>query len=269
MAERKALREQVQKGLAQLAADGRSHHHPVEPEARRMQVSGRNRFAYNAQAVADEQEGIIVACEVVREETDVKQLVPMIEQAQQNLGPQAKAAETATLADSGYGSGADLQAASQEGHSVIAPPLEGNRAQNKAYASHQFSYDEQAQTVTCPKGQRLDYEGQTTKRGQLVQRYRCHCTDCPVRKECTRDPKGRQVEVWPHWAVVQEMRARLKQPEVAAKYAKRSSIIEPRFAQLKELDGFRRWTLWGLEGVRSQWAMLCATLNLRVLYRIW
>ena len=45
--------------------------------------------------------------------------------------------------------------------------------------------------------------------------------------------------------------------------------IEPRFAQLKQHDGFRRWTVGGLEGVRTQWALLCATLNLRILYKRW
>src|SRR6187549_2994588 len=35
MAQRQALREQIQQGLAQLALDGRNHYHPVEPEARR------------------------------------------------------------------------------------------------------------------------------------------------------------------------------------------------------------------------------------------
>jgi transposase len=37
----------------------------------------------------------------------------------------------------------------------------------------------------------------------------------------------------------------------------------------KQHDGFRRWTVWGLEGVRTQWALICATLNLRVLYQRW
>src|SRR5580698_8584493 len=69
LAERQALREQVKTGLAQLAADGRKHYHPVEPEARRMKVGDTNRFAYNAQAIADEKENVIVACEVNRQET--------------------------------------------------------------------------------------------------------------------------------------------------------------------------------------------------------
>jgi len=61
----------------------------------------------------------------------------------------------------------------------------------------------------------------------------------------------------------------LRRPGPAAQFAQRGRIIERRFAQLKQHDGFRRWTVWGLDGVRTQWALLCATLNLRVLYRRW
>jgi transposase len=109
LAQRQALREQIKKGLAQLQADQRNHYHPVEPEARRMKVGDTNRYAYNAQAIADEKEKIIVACEATRQENDVGQLVPMIGQARENLG--AAAAQSLAVADTGYGSGADLQAA--------------------------------------------------------------------------------------------------------------------------------------------------------------
>ncbi len=52
LAQRQALRQEIQKGLAQLEADGRQHYHPVEPDARRMKLgNGTNRYAYNAQAV--------------------------------------------------------------------------------------------------------------------------------------------------------------------------------------------------------------------------
>lgn len=267
LAQRQALREQVRKGLAQLEADGREHYHPVEPEARRMKVGSSTRYAYNAQAVVDAQEGIVVACEVVRQETDGGQLTPMIEAAQQNLGVAAQAATT--LADAGYGAGADLQAAAAQGLSVLVPPAEGTPAKDNPYAAQHFHYDPIEQTVTCPRGQRLAHEGQTTKHGVQVQRYRCRCRDCPVQKQCTRDPKGRQIEVRPHTAVVQEMRQRLAQPAQASRYGQRSQIVERVFGQIKAHDGFRRWTVWGLEQARTQWAVLCTTLNLRVLYKRW
>jgi transposase len=267
LADRQALRQQIQQGLAQLQADGRNHYHPAEPEARRMKVGDTNRYAYNAQAVADEKEGIIVACDASRQETDTGQLVPMIEQARDHLG--VAASDTLTVADTGYGAGQDLQAAAARQMNVLAPPPAGKSAQDNPYAAHHFTYDPARHTVTCPQARTLDHEGHTTKNAQRVERFRCHHKDCPVRAHCTRDPKGRQIEVWPHHPHVQAMRERLRQGTLQAQWQRRSEIIEPRFAQLKQHDGFRRWTVWGLEGVRTQWSLLCATLNLRVLYKRW
>ena len=191
----------------------------------------------------------------------------MIQAARQNLGVAAQ--RTTTLADTGYGAGADLQVAATQGFSVLVPPAEGKPAHDNPYAAQHFRYDPIPQSVTCPRGQRLAREGHTTKQGVPVERYRCRCADCPVRGECTQDPKGRQIEVWPHTAVVQAMRQRLQQPGPASQFAQRCHIIEPVFGQIKQHDGFRRWTVWGLEKVRTQWALLCMTLNLRVLYRRW
>lgn len=265
LAERKALREEIKAGLAQLQADGRGHYHRAEPEARRMKVGDTNRYAYNAQAIGDQKEGVIVACEATRQETDVGQLAPMIEQAAENLGVTTS---PTTVADTGYGSGADLQAAADKQMDVLAPP-QGKAVADNPYAALHFHYDPLGHTVTCPQRRQLDHEGQTTKRGQVVQRFRCHHRDCPMRAQCTTDPKGRQIEVWPHHLQVRAMRARLQQPVAQAQYQCRSQIIERRFAQLKQHDGFRRWTFWGLEGVKTQWSLLCATLNLRVLYKYW
>jgi len=267
LTQRHALRDQIKTGLAQLAADGRQHYQPGEPEARRMKVGSTNRYAYNAQAVADAQEGIIVACAATRQETDAGQLVPLTQQARTNLG--VAATQTVTVADTGYGAGADLQAAAAAGLAVLVPPAEGAPAKANPYAAQHFHYEPSGPTVTCPQGRTLDYEGHTTKRGVRVERYRCHCRDCPVRAQCTQDPKGRQFEVWPHTVAVQAMRARLQIPAVAARWRQRGEIIERRFAQLKQHDGFRRWTVGGLAAVQTQWALLCATLNLRVLYPRW
>lgn len=267
LAQRIALREQIKTGLAQLAADDRKSYHPVEPEARRMKLSNDNRYAYNAQAVVDAQEGVIVACEVTRQENDRGQLVPMIQQAGQNVGVAAQ--HTVTLADAGYGAGADLQRAADHGLEVLVPPAEGTPAKDNRYATQHFHYEPSTQSVTCPQDRRLDYEGHTFKDGVQVQRFRCHHRDCPVRTQCTKDPKGRQIEVRPHTPVVQAMRQRLAEPAIRAQWRRRGEMIEPRFGQIKQHDGFRRWTVWGLESVKTQWSLLCATLNMRTLYRRW
>lgn len=265
LAQRQALRQEIKKGLAQLAADSRAHYHPVEPQARVMKVGPLHRPAYNAQAVVDAQEGIVVACDVTRQETDLGQLTPMLQQAKDNLG--VAAADTLTLADSGYGAGADLQAAAEKQMKVLAPPLEGKPAHDNPYATQHFDFDPEEHTVLCPRGVLLDHEGHSWEGGMRIERFRCHCTDCPVRAACTRDPKGRRIEVRPHTTVVQTMRQRLKEQQ--ALWSRRSEIIEGRFGQIKQGEGLRRWTVWGLEAVKTQWALLCATLNLRVLWRRW
>jgi transposase len=267
LAERQALREEINKGLAQLQSDGRQHYHPAEPEARRMKLGDVNRYAYNAQAVADAQEGVIVACEVSRQENDGGQLRPMIQQTRENIGPEAS--ETLTVADTGYGSGADLQAAAEQQMNVLVPPQEGSSAPHHLYAARHFTYDPVAHTVTCPQGRTLDHTGGTAKKGSYAQRFRCHHQDCPVRSQCTGDSQGRLIEVWPHTATVQAMRLRLQTATGQALHAQRREIIERRFAQIKQHDGFWRWTMWGLERAQTQWAILCATLNLRVLYQKW
>ena len=65
------------------------------------------------------------------------------------------------------------------------------------------------------------------------------------------------------------MRARLQEPGPRSQWQQRREIIERRFGQIKQHDGFRRWTVGGLENVRTQWSVLCATLNLRILWRRW
>jgi len=267
LAQRQALREQIKAGLAQLQADQRGHYHPVEPEARVMKCGDTHRFAYNAQAVVDAQDKILVACEVSRQETDRGQLVPMVTQAQQNLG--VAAAHPTTLADTGYGAGADLQAAAEQQLSVLVSPVEGKPARNNPYATQHFQYDPLNRTVKCPRGVSLQHEGHTHQGEQRIERYRCQVADCPVRAQCTRDPKGRRIEVRPHTAVVQAMRAKLKSPGGRALYKQRAALIESRFGQIKQHEGFRRWTVWGLEAVRTQWALVCASWNLRVLWQRW
>jgi transposase len=50
-------------------------------------------------------------------------------------------------------------------------------------------------------------------------------------------------------------------------YSKRKQIIEPVFGQIKEVRGFRRFLLRGLENVSGEWDLICLTHNLLKLFR--
>lgn len=64
---------------------------------------------------------------------------------------------------------------------------------------------------------------------------------------------------------------RAKREDVANKrlLSQRKMIIEPVFAWIKCHMGFTRWTVYGLERVRAQWLLICATINLNKVYKRW
>jgi hypothetical protein len=59
------------------------------------------------------------------------------------------------------------------------------------------------------------------------------------------------------------MKHRLKTPEGKAFYAKRKTTVEPVFGIIKEVMGFRRFLLRGLEAVKGEWRLVCLAFNLK------
>ena len=68
-------------------------------------------------------------------------------------------------------------------------------------------------------------------------------------------------------AVSEQMRAKLQTAAGRAIYARRKTLPEPVFGQIKEARGFRRFWLRGVRNVRAEWAMICLTHNLLKLFR--
>jgi hypothetical protein len=65
----------------------------------------------------------------------------------------------------------------------------------------------------------------------------------------------------------QAMQHKLRTEAGHAVYKKRKAIVEPVFGQIKEQRGFRRFSLRGLDKVRAEWKLVCATANLLKLFR--
>jgi hypothetical protein len=38
---------------------------------------------------------------------------------------------------------------------------------------------------------------------------------------------------------------------------------------IKQVEGFRRWTVRGLEAVKTQWALICTAFNLKKMHKAW
>lgn len=265
-------KDKIQKALVEVTKSDVKRVHHCEPEARLMKNRRTVDLSYNAQAVADQQSGIVVAAEVVNEGSDNGQLVPMLDLVKENLG--AVAGEN--LADGGYFSGSQIGLAEKRGYEVLLnPPSSETTAQSSkgtVYHTKEFVYDEARDCCMCPHGEELPYLI-TKVRGKnknefRVYRCRKHRT-CPYRAECTKSKQGREVEISVHYKALERQRAKTEEPANERLLSQRKAVIEPVFAWIKRQLGFERWTVTGLEKVRAQWNLICTTINLKKLYNQW
>jgi hypothetical protein len=63
------------------------------------------------------------------------------------------------------------------------------------------------------------------------------------------------------------MSHKLRTEDGRSVYKMRKAIVEPVFGQIEERHGFRRFSLRGLDNVRSEWKLVCLTANLLKLFR--
>ena len=76
-------------------------------------------------------------------------------------------------------------------------------------------------------------------------------------------PRGRPPD---DLTVKEKMARKLRTQKGRATYAKRKSIVEPVFGQIKHARGFVRFSLRGLDKMRGEWALMCLTHNLLKLF---
>ena len=63
------------------------------------------------------------------------------------------------------------------------------------------------------------------------------------------------------------MRTKRQTEAGRAVYARRKTIPEPVFGQIKQARGFRRFWLRGIRKVQAEWALICLTHNVLKLFR--
>src|SRR5438874_1887382 len=72
----------------------------------------------------------------------------------------------------------------------------------------------------------------------------------------------------PAHLATQRMADRLTSDAGRARYRRRKAIVEPVIGWIKEVLGFRRFSLRGLANARGEWNVVCLALNLKRLHRI-
>jgi hypothetical protein len=64
------------------------------------------------------------------------------------------------------------------------------------------------------------------------------------------------------------MGQKLKTPEGKEIYGKRKMTIEPIFGIIKEVMGFRQFSLRGKEAANGEWTIVCLAYNLKRLFKL-
>jgi hypothetical protein len=259
-------KQELTRALDHLKEHGTQHLHPNEVEARVMRTHEGSKLAYNAQIVVDHDSDLIVAMGVSGDETDHEQLVPMIEQVRETCGRTAEQ----TVADKGYASGAQFDEAQRRHLPVIVDvQIESKKG---PYAKSNFTYDADRDVYVCPRGEVLPFQMSTkpTTDGRPPRHvYRCHNAACPARAECTQDKKGRTIKRLDTEEAFNRQVASQSTPEKKVLLGLRKEIVEHVFGIAKTIDGFRRFTAFGIQAATAQWALACLAINMRKLVAFW
>ena len=70
------------------------------------------------------------------------------------------------------------------------------------------------------------------------------------------------------FSIKEQMAYRLKTEEGRALYKLRKQTVEPVFGIIKEVIGFRRFSMRGLEKVNLEWTLVCLSYNLKKLFKL-
>jgi transposase len=230
----KAVRKQMEEsGRATVAA--------TDPESRVMPVDGRKRPAFNAQAVVDGACQVIIAAEVVSDETDNHQFAPMLKQAIENVGEAPKK----TVADTGFWSQDSLQFAKDH-----LPDTYIRESDQYKDVHAGFTYNAEQDTYTAEDSRVLKFWTEREDGGRHYRIYRA------------RGKPKKEIWVRQDGELTLAMREKMATPEGQEIYNRRRAIIEPVFGHMKVAYGLRRLLLRGLSGASIEFHLACIAHNM-------
>jgi len=162
---------------------------------------------------------------------------------------------TEVLGDSAYGTGDLLDKINKNGWQATIKPHPLRPAVEGGFTLDDFTYDEQAGTLTCPNQvtRRLSKKRTATFGGV--------CAGCPLRERCTTSARGRKIVLGTHEGVRRDHRARAKQPEFQQIYRAKRPLVERSIAWLTR--GNRRLRYRGVAKNNAWLHHRVAALNLR------
>jgi len=235
-----------------------------------LNSDGGYNMNYNAQIAVDSTNQIIVSYDVVSKENDYHEFIPIYEQSINNT----KMIPDEVSADAGYSSGETYNYVRDNEIDAYIPDGKLNKELDKKtgeekifkYDRRNFKYDEAKNEYYCPEEKSLKFKHNSKRNGIKFKIYEgSKCSQCNNRRLCISKPgaKNRQIQIYENDEKKLEIRNKLKSNEGMSKYLKRLSTVEPVFAHIKGIMGFRQFLLRGREKVKTEFSLICMAHNIK------
>ena len=256
--------EQLKQIQQQLDDQDKEKLNATDADAVFMKTTGGIKTSYNAQASVDEDVQVIVAADVTNEPNDKEQLLPMIEQTEQNTD----ACIDIVTADCGYSTANNLEKLESLNIDAYIPDdTYQSRSRGKEvspFDKDNFIYDQTTDVFTCPEGKIVKFWHTRHYENGDYRVYRCvECSSCQHFGQCTKSKTGRSI--WRRLVDknIKQMRSKLDSESGKAIYAKRKHIVEPVFGHIKAVIGFTGFHLRGLKKVKAEFKLVAIAHNLK------
>ena len=242
---------------------------------------------YNAQALVDSKQQVIVHGEAIGKGLDNDNLAPVVDGAKKNLERIGKGSDyfegKILTADSSYHSVTNIAKCNEEKLDAYIPDNKfrnrdkrfatrvGYRPRSKKFTFADFKYDRDKNQYICPHGKRLKPLGKTGRhKGKLLKRHVSNETDCrrcDLRVRClqNKEAKRRHFTYYVDASgknISQAMVQKIETPKGRKIYPQRIGIVEPVFANIRVHKGMNKFTLRGKIKVNIQWLLYCMVHNI-------
>jgi len=242
---------------------------------------------YNAQALVDSKQQVIVHGEAIGQGLDNDNLAPVVDGAKKNLERIGKGCDyfagKILTADSSYHSVTNIAKCNEEKLDAYIPDNKfrnrdkrfatrvGYRPRSKKFTFADFKYDRDKNQYICPNGKQLKPLGKTGRhKGKLLKRYvsnqtDCRCCDLRVRCLQNKDAKRRHFTYYVDASgknISQAMVQKIETQTGRKIYPQRIGIVEPVFANIRVHKGMNKFTLRGKIKVNIQWLLYCMVHNI-------
>ena len=222
-------------------------------------------------------EGFILDYSNSQTSGDTDKFIKLVDGAERNTGVRANS----VTADSAYGSEENYQHLEDKKIKANVKystyhPEKTKKYQRKRIRKDQFLYDKSADSYRCPQGKTLNFvkeESRKKKTSGYVQKIKVYsakqedCSSCIMKPFCTKG-KARSLSISENYDRLKAKSVeQLRSKEGRSLSKRRGFEVETVFGHKKRNAFYRRYSLRGLNKVRTETGIFYTCYNLEKLYR--